>query len=211
MTRISKPADERKNEIIERSIDLFIKSGIDQTSVSQIINEVGIAKGTFYYYFDSKERLVEECMISIAKFYTGEVFSDLCEKCGADVKIQKVLDNMVNMDKQGEKIIEYIHKPENLKLHTLISREITKVSYERLLPVVIEGMEDGVFGIEYPDKTLYVLLQFLFSSSHDCVCEDMFSLNDWKAEEVEYFINLILKTKPENPIRVGQEFEWSNE
>ena len=55
-----------KRKIFEISMDLFAKKGYDATSVEEITAVVGVAKGTLYYHFSSKEEifnfLVEEGM-----------------------------------------------------------------------------------------------------------------------------------------------------
>ena len=56
MARIVKEADERRNEILDAAETLFTEKGYSKTTIIDILNQVGIAKGTFYYYFKSKER-----------------------------------------------------------------------------------------------------------------------------------------------------------
>ena len=55
-----------KRKIFETSMKLFAKKGYDATSIEDITAEVGVAKGTLYYHFSSKEEifnfLVEEGM-----------------------------------------------------------------------------------------------------------------------------------------------------
>lgn len=40
-----------KEKIIEVSIDLFGKHGFTETSIQDIVDGLGVTKGTFYYYF----------------------------------------------------------------------------------------------------------------------------------------------------------------
>lgn len=55
-----------KRKIFETSMKLFAEKGYDGTSVEEITSIVGVAKGTLYYHFSSKEEifyfLVEEGM-----------------------------------------------------------------------------------------------------------------------------------------------------
>lgn len=55
-----------KRKIFETSMDLFAKKGYEATSIEEITSVVGVAKGTLYYHFSSKEEifnfLVEEGM-----------------------------------------------------------------------------------------------------------------------------------------------------
>ncbi|EGL83036.1 transcriptional regulator, TetR family [Caldalkalibacillus thermarum TA2.A1] len=47
-----------KSEIMEQSIKLFEKKGFAETSIQDIVDALGVTKGTFYYYFKSKEELL---------------------------------------------------------------------------------------------------------------------------------------------------------
>lgn len=40
------------------AVDLFLKKGVDDTSVNDIVRKAGIAKGTFYLYFQNKDDLI---------------------------------------------------------------------------------------------------------------------------------------------------------
>ena len=55
-----------KRKIFETSMRLFAEKGYDGTSIEEITSAVGVAKGTLYYHFSSKEEifnfLIEEGM-----------------------------------------------------------------------------------------------------------------------------------------------------
>ena len=57
--RISKEHDVRRNEILDKAAGLFEERGYNNTTVNDILREVNIAKGTFYYYFKSKEEVLD--------------------------------------------------------------------------------------------------------------------------------------------------------
>ena len=46
---MAKTKEERRNEIIETAGKLFEEKGYEQTQVQDIVNEIGVAKGLFYY------------------------------------------------------------------------------------------------------------------------------------------------------------------
>ncbi|WP_409292803.1 TetR/AcrR family transcriptional regulator [Peribacillus sp. SCS-37] len=47
-----------KGKITEHSIELFESRGFSDTSIQDIVDSLGVTKGTFYYYFSSKEELL---------------------------------------------------------------------------------------------------------------------------------------------------------
>ena len=69
MTRIIKNPYDRKIEILNAALELFLRKGFEETSVHDIVNKIGVAQGTFYYYFKSKEDVVD----SIIEVYIKEI------------------------------------------------------------------------------------------------------------------------------------------
>lgn len=57
--RIVKEAEERRNEILDAADELFGRKGFDGTSTNDILENVGIARGTLYYHFKSKEDILD--------------------------------------------------------------------------------------------------------------------------------------------------------
>ena len=59
MPRIVKSPDERRSELITAAQQPFYTKCHERTTVSDIVKAVGIAQGTFYYYFGSKQAILE--------------------------------------------------------------------------------------------------------------------------------------------------------
>ena len=52
--------EKRKKQLLKIAYDMFLTRGYENTSVDEIIEKAQIAKGTYYYYFQSKEQMLEE-------------------------------------------------------------------------------------------------------------------------------------------------------
>ena len=57
--RVVKDAEERRNEILDVAERLFCAKGFDNASTNDILKEIGIARGTLYYHFKSKEDILD--------------------------------------------------------------------------------------------------------------------------------------------------------
>lgn len=67
MTRITKAPDERRMELFNAAQALFFTKGYEKTSVKDIVKQVGVAKGLFYYYFESKQALLEALGVAMSE------------------------------------------------------------------------------------------------------------------------------------------------
>ena len=158
MLRITKTPDVRKNEIIEKAMNLFFEKGFYGTAVSDIVKELGIAQGTFYYYFKSKEDVLNE----IIKMYV-EMFIKLAipivedKSLNAIEKMEKILQIEFHVNDENENFVFNLHSMKNLDIHQKVFGEIVK-SYAPLLVKVIEqGIEEETFNTKFPLETVEVL------------------------------------------------------
>jgi AcrR family transcriptional regulator len=152
MARITKDPEERRNEILDTAQRLFIEKGFIQTSVSEIVKEIGVAQGTFYYYFKTKEDILK----AIIDRYTGEITAGtipIIERRDLDLKqkLEKIAAVEINVNKKNS---GYLHSIQSADIHTRILTALAG----KLVPfytVLIEaGIESGECKTDYPRETV---------------------------------------------------------
>lgn len=63
----------KKQQILETSIQLFAKQGIEATSIQHITRSTGISKGAFYLAFSSKEELIKEIIDTFMQQFVADI------------------------------------------------------------------------------------------------------------------------------------------
>ncbi|MCH4566215.1 TetR/AcrR family transcriptional regulator [Bacillus sp. ES1-5] len=177
--RIVKEYEERRKEILETAERLFITKGYTKTTVNDILKEIGIAKGTFYHYFKSKEEVMDEIIMKIIKDDVAKAKAIVSNpNIPVLEKLFRVL--MAQSPKSGDvkdKMIEQFHQPNNAEMH---QKSIVQ-SIIHLSPVLAEileqGIDEGIFSTPYPQETIELLL----SSAQVIFDEGLFQ---WKPEEM---------------------------
>ncbi|MEY2344126.1 TetR/AcrR family transcriptional regulator [Proteus mirabilis] len=61
----TKPAEVRLEELMNAAETLFLEKGFDATTVSDIVKQAGVAKGTYYHYFTAKQIFSTHCELDI--------------------------------------------------------------------------------------------------------------------------------------------------
>src|SRR5918996_2480791 len=56
--RVVKPTEQRRAEILQAALELFSSKGFHDTTMEEVATAAGVAKGTVYLYFQSKEHLL---------------------------------------------------------------------------------------------------------------------------------------------------------
>ncbi|MDA1746593.1 TetR/AcrR family transcriptional regulator [Bacillus paranthracis] len=186
--RIVKEYEERRKEILETAERLFLTKGYTKTTVNDILKEIGIAKGTFYHYFKSKEEVMDEIIMRIIKEDVAKA-KVIVSNPNIPVleKLFRVL--MEQSPKSGDvkdKMIEQFHQPNNAEMHQKsLVQSIIHVS-PVLTEILEQGIEEGIFSTSYPQETIELLL-----SSAQVIFDD--GLFQWKPEEMMRRVKAYIK------------------
>ena len=156
--RITKEHDERRNEILSKALFLFETIGYNKTTINDILREVNIAKGTFYYYFKSKEEVLDAVIdrymeVGLERAQAVKERKDL-------PPVEKLLQVFLalNMGGPDNKVIEELHNPENALMHQKSLTQMVLGLTPVLVEIVEEGITAGVFHTEFPKQTIQIIL-----------------------------------------------------
>ena len=159
--RIVKSAEERKNEILDVAEELFAEKGFDSASTNDIINRIGIARGTLYHHFGSKEEILDAIVermtregISRAKAIVADKSIPLLSRfTGA------ILALNINT-KAGAEVLEQIHRPQNALLHQKMQERLISGVVPLISELIREGNEEGIFKSSYPDEAAEMIILY---------------------------------------------------
>ena len=140
-TRTIKEYDERRKEIIEVSSRLFAEKGFDSCSINDILREVNIAKGTFYYYFKSKEEVLDAItQEGIQLIMDKAVPLSKDETLTSKKKLLKIVEAMKIDTQMEEDLLNELHTPNNALLH----QKLLVTMLNEVAPLITEVIEEGI-------------------------------------------------------------------
>jgi len=88
------PAEGRRAEILEAARVLFLRDGYARTPVSAIVKAAGVAQGTFYLYFASKQELLAELARAVFRDYASIVVRACALDAPADERLARIVVQM---------------------------------------------------------------------------------------------------------------------
>ncbi len=178
-----KKGERTKQTLLQIAYGLFISRGYENTSVDDIIEAAGIAKGTYYYHFESKEQTLEAVigmMIDREAEAAGQVL-----RSGAPVP-QKIAGIIASLRPGQEELpIEgALMKPENALMHARIKRRLVETVLPLLTKAVEEGIAQGVFSCDNIPERVRMLL---------VISNEIFDEGRFTARDVDVFIDITEK------------------
>ena len=179
-----KKGERRKQDLLNIAYRMFIEKGYENTSVDDIIIEAGIAKGTYYYYFESKEATLEaviEMMIEKAENIAKAALMN-------PVPIPQKLASVVYafQPKKDEIVItDVLERKENIVMHDKIGKKIVEVAVPILSDIVREGIAQGIFVCTNVEERVKMLL---------IMSQNMFDYGAYSNKDIEVYVDMLEKS-----------------
>ena len=163
--RVVKEAEERKNEILDVAERLFGTKGFDNTSTSDILDEIGIARGTLYYHFKSKEEILDAMISRITDRLIEKVEAIAAQK---NVPVLQRLTMMmlslnVSNDNFNQELLKQVHKPQNALMHQKMEKCMLSGINPIITGLINEGIEQGICQTDYPEEVAE--MTFLYANT----------------------------------------------
>ena len=133
-----------KRKIFETSMKLFAEKGYEATSIEEITATVGVAKGTLYYHFASKEEIFNFLIEEGIKLLQNSVDIKIAKHDNYIDKIKAIVLIQIKIVAKYEDIITIIlsqfwgKEDRNKKCQNLVYEYIGKIE-----KIVQEGIEKG--------------------------------------------------------------------
>jgi len=150
MTRMVKKSGERKADIVKAARQLFKTKEYEKTTMQDVMDILGIAKGTIYHYFKSKEDLFEAVIEDIAEQNIKQMATIIKEAKGNALQKMKLLTKTGSTASDNKNILDHLHKPGNSAMHSRLLAAIVIKQAPLYADVIQQGCSEGVFKTETP-------------------------------------------------------------
>lgn len=150
----------KKEQILDVSLSLFLEKGYDNTSISDILSNLNIARGTLYYHFESKEAIMDTIIERSVKNAIEEAKSIVFRKGLTVQEKMFTLFSSTSMKRLSgrELMIDYLNQPQNALFHEKINRSFIQKIVPLLGDIIKEGVEEGTFINAYPYESAEMIL-----------------------------------------------------
>ncbi len=120
--------------------------GYEKMTLPIIIKELGISRGAFYHYFQSKEECVDEAVKLFVENAVVELKAKDNKTLSADVRLKMAVQNSINLFHQNQEQNMTINQPENAIFHQKLMIGLTKYLSPYFAEIIEQGVEEKFFS-----------------------------------------------------------------
>lgn len=171
MGKVEANKKKKKESLLNTAFELFTSKGINETSISDIVNKAGVAKGTFYLYFRDKYD-VRNLLIS---HQSSKVFMNAAnelKKQNIEVLEDKIIfiaDNIINQLAENKKLLTFVAK--NLSWG-FFKNAITSHADDNSLDfkdIYYKMLEESEYEYSDPEIMIYMIVELVSSNIYSAI------------------------------------------
>jgi AcrR family transcriptional regulator len=176
----------RINEILDAADHLFFTKGYEATTISDIAQKMGVAQGMLYYYFKSKEEVLETLLDRHAAALISEIKNIHCLSNTPSEKISLMVNTALHTASYKDGLLlNMLYDIQNLQLKEKLFRQLELALSPWLLKTVEDGIATQDFCVSHPPTAvdyILVIADFLCEALYQKTAADILSFRLKMAE-----------------------------
>ena len=182
MGKIDNNKQMKRESLLDSAFSLFINNGFSKTSISDIVNNAGVAKGTFYLYFKDKYDLRDK----LIAYKACQLFDDAHKQLeeteinSLEEEILFLTDYIIDRFQKQQSLLKFLSKnlswgvfQDAVGTGSVVSRQFYDHYRNSLVKYNV--------NCENPDLLLFTLIELISSTSYNCILhEKPVSMEEYK-------------------------------
>ncbi len=165
-------SEDKKDKILDSAEELMcgMTDPNREITVNMIAKNAGIGKGSIYYYFKSKEEIVDAVIDRCYSMAIRDYFENIKKCSGVQEKIKTLFRSILRKEfrDSSKNILLSLHVQDDLVLHSKMMMTAIKTVSPILTGLLEEGCADGSVSTEAPRESaemIVAMLTFLLDNS----------------------------------------------
>jgi AcrR family transcriptional regulator len=153
---------ERRQQILSAALTVFGQKGFHSSNVSDVAAQAGVSQGTIYWYFESKDELLQALLVSLVDDIGKMAIGALEHYSTASDKLRALAESLVGLADMVEGLfplfLEYWASSSRREEASQLWTELLVQYKDVIVDVVEEGVESGEFRPVDADSLVWALM-----------------------------------------------------
>ncbi len=174
MGKAEENKQQKRESLLNTAFELFTTKGINNTSIADIVEKAGVAKGTFYLYFKDKYDINSKLVIHRTTMLFDSALTRMHKKkiTEAKEKILFVIDDIIDALSKDKVLLMFISKNLGLGFSRYVMESPSVTEEEPVKEATREFMEDIGGSVSDPRLMMYMIIELTGSSIYSAILYD---------------------------------------
>jgi TetR/AcrR family transcriptional regulator, transcriptional repressor for nem operon len=147
----TKPAEQRRADLLEAGKTLFLSKGVAATSLEDITSRAGVSKGLFYLYFRSKDDLLQALQDQFSAELADRIRAATNSVADWGARLDACVEAIFGSSREQHDLHEVLFRHGG---HVSASHQAThELVLQALSDLLASGVATGAFDVDDPDAT----------------------------------------------------------
>jgi AcrR family transcriptional regulator len=160
-------SEDKRNAILDAATRLFAERGLTAAPTSEISKQAGVAEGTLFTYFGTKDELINSLYREIKLELADAMMSDFPRKKNVRTRLRHVWDRYVNWGIANPKQRKVLAQLTVSEVLTKESRDAGSAPFVEFQIMIRDAIEQGVFRNDLPVELISKSLGTLVEATID--------------------------------------------
>lgn len=172
MSKVDHNKQQKRNSLLDSAFSLFIRNGFSKTSISDIVNAAGVAKGTFYLYFkdkyDIRNHLISHkaSQVFLAAYTELQKHEDIVD---FEDQVVFIIDNILNQFSENHSLVMLISKHLSWGFFTNSLIETPDKDVPAVYTIYQELLAKSSHTYRDPELMMYMILELVSGVSYNTI------------------------------------------
>ncbi len=175
MNKVDYKKQQKRTSLLDSAFSLFIDNGFHKTSISDIVKDAGVAKGTFYLYFKDKYDIRNHLISRKAKQVFFTAYNALHEQeaiTDFEDQVLFIIDNILDQFADDHNLVLLLSKHLSwgfIKNSLLFTADPDSPS---IYDLYVSLLSQSAYTYQSPELMMYTILELISGTSYNAVLYD---------------------------------------
>ena len=171
MRKVDQNKKQKKDSLLDAAFGLFMENGFHKTSISDIVNQAGVAKGTFYLYFTDKYDLRNKLISHKAVQVFSNAYNALLntEIKAFEEQIIFIIDHILTQFQEDHSLVFFISKHLSWALFKNSLIDAPEDGQENIYEDYCRLLEGSGLHFNDPEIMIYMIIELISGTSYNSI------------------------------------------
>jgi AcrR family transcriptional regulator len=180
-------SEDKRNAILDAATRLFSERGLTAAPTSEISKQAGVAEGTLFRYFKTKDDLINALYREIKLELADAMMSDFPRKKNVGTRLRHVWDRYVNWGIANPKQRKVLAQLQVSEVLTNESRDAGSAPFVEFQIMIRDAIEQRVFRNDLPVELISKSLTALVEATIDLTASNRSKAKQYRDSGFQMF------------------------